>query len=81
MKDLDPVNARRFVSDKISDIYSWGQLLKPFGLVWIAFGLNENIYFTRIYLEVIEDRFPGACHLLNRYNMLLKHLIQGPPVQ
>ena len=75
MKDPDPVNARRLVSDKIPDMYSRGQLLKLSGLVRIAFGLDEDIYFIYICLEVVEDRFLGAYHPLSCHNILLKHFV------
>jgi len=80
VRDLDPINARKLVSNEISDIYFQSQLLKPSGLVRVAFGFDKDIYFIRVYLEVVEDRFPGACHLLNRYNILLKYLVRGPPI-
>ena len=77
MKDLDLINICRLVSDEISDIYSWDQLLKLSGFVWIAFGFDEDVYFICIRLEVMKDRFPGVYYPLNRYNVLLKYFVRG----
>jgi len=81
MRDLDLVNARKLIFDEIPDICSRSQLLKPSELIRIAFKLDKNVYFIYIHFKIIKDRFPGAYHPLNRYNILLKHLVQGPPIQ